>query len=158
MKKAYIGIDPGAQGCIVALVENEQPRILRFGKATEKEIWEFFNDLSFSFECKCIMELVGAMPGQGVASMFSFGDSVGFIRGLLTAAGIPFEKKVPRTWQKALGITPRETGKNGATEESKTDFKKRVREKAEQIFPQVKMTNDVADALLIAEFCRRTTV
>jgi crossover junction endodeoxyribonuclease RuvC len=160
MAKAYLGIDPGANGAIVALVDGEMhPHILRFGKATEKEIWEFISGLSFDYDCFCTLELVGAMPGQGVSSMFTFGDGVGFIRGLLTAAYIPFEKKVPRTWQKELGITPRVTGKKeGETEESKVEFKRRLREKAEQLFPLIKMTNDIADALLIAEFTRRTIV
>lgn len=157
--RAFIGIDPGANGAMVAILETGEVKVLRFGKCTEKEIFEFANDLAFDFTCFCTLELVGAMPGQGVSSMFSFGDSVGFIRGILTATQIPFEQKVPRTWQKVLGITPRVTGKKeGETEESKTEFKRRVREKAEQLFPEIKMTNDIADALLIAEFTRRTHV
>jgi crossover junction endodeoxyribonuclease RuvC len=156
--EAYVGIDPGASGAVVVIPEDgSEPRILRFGNSTEKQIWDFINSIAFDYECFCTLELVGAMPGQGVSSMFSFGDSVGFIRGLLTAASIPFEKKVPRAWQKVVGITPRVTGKKeGETEESKTEFKRRVRSKAEQLFPKVKMTNDIADALLIAEFTRRT--
>jgi hypothetical protein len=92
--------------------------------------------------------------------MFSFGDSVGFIRGILTASGVPFEQKVPRVWQKALGIAPRlierDATKKIIKEESKTDFKRRLKEKAEQLFPTVKVTLDVADSLLIAEFNKRT--
>ena len=157
--KAFAGIDPGAMGAIVVLPESGDVKILRFGKSTEKEICDFVMDMAFEYECFCTIELVGAMPGQGTSSMFNFGDSVGFVRGILTAAKIPFQQKVPRTWQKIFGITPRVTGKKeGETEESKTEFKRRVREKAEQLFPHVKMTNDIADALLIAEFTRRTHV
>lgn len=154
-----MGIDPGASGAVVVIPISGEITILRFGKATEKEICDFIMDAAFENECFCTLEQVGAMPNQGVTSMFSFGDSVGFIRGILTAAKIPFQQKVPRTWQKSFGITPRVTGKKeGETEESKTEFKRRVREKAEQLFPNIKMTNDIADALLIAEFTRRTHV
>lgn len=159
--RAYIGIDPGANGSAAVLTEDKLIHIIRFNKSTEKEIWEFFRDMSFNYdECFCTLEQVGAMPGQGVSSMFSFGDSVGFIRGILTASGVAFEHKTPRVWQKALGISPRLIERNAAKqiikEESKTDFKRRLKEKAEQLFPTVKVTLDVADALLIAEFNKRT--
>ena len=157
--KAFIGIDPGANGAMVAILETGEVKILRFGKCTDKEIYEFANDLAFDYECFCILEKVHSMPGQGVSSTFTFGNNFGFIRGILTATRIRFDDKAPRVWQKVLGITPRVTGKKeGETEESKTEFKRRVREKAEQLFPEVKMTNDIADALLIAEFTRRTHV
>ena len=157
---AHIGIDPGANGSAAVLTEDRKIHIIRFNKATEKEVWEFFRDISYDYECFCTLEQVGAMPGQGVSSMFSFGDSVGFIRGILTASGVPFEQKVPRVWQKALGIAPRlierDATKKIIKEESKTDFKRRLKEKAEQLFPTVKVTLDVADSLLIAEFNKRT--
>jgi len=160
--KAYIGIDIGSAGAIVVLPESGSPEILRFINSTEKQILDFVQDITFKYEqISCIIELVGAMPGQGVSSMFSFGNSAGFIRGIITACGISFQQKVPRTWQKSLGITPRFIEKNPITkkvlnEESKTDFKRRVRQKAEQLYPAVKMTNDIADALLIAHYCKIT--
>lgn len=156
--RAWIGVDPGASGCMVAIIEDGDIKVCRFEKSTETEMWDFINGLAFDYDCFCTLELVGAMPGQGVSSMFQFGDGVGFIRGLLTAARIPFEKKVPRTWQKAFAIPPRETGKNGGVEESKVEFKRRVKQVAERLFPKMKITNDIADALLIAEFTRRTHV
>ena len=67
----------------------------------------------------------------------------------LIAAGIPFEEVIPRTWQKGVGITPRGKG------ETKTRFKNRLKAKASQLFPKVNVTLATADALLIAEFCRR---
>lgn len=159
--KAYIGIDPGASGAICVLPEDELPAVLRFINSTDKQICDFFSTISMSYDCFAVMELVGAMPGQGVSSMFNFGNSFGFIRGVLVATSIPFELKVSRTWQKALGFAPRriergEDKKELPSSESKTEFKRRLREKAEQLFPNVKMTNDVADAYLIAEYCRRT--
>lgn len=154
--KVRIGIDPGANGACIALFEDGTVNGIRFGKCTHKEIWCFLEELSFH-EAFCVMEQTGAMPGQGVTSMFSFGRNTGLLIGMLVASGIPYEERVPRVWQKALGITPRFIPKKGesGTEESKTEFKKRLKQKAEQLYPSHKITTDTADATLIAEFCRR---
>jgi len=157
-EKCFIGIDPGSAGAIVAITsEGGKIYSLRFINTTEKEVWDFINGISFDYDCFALLERVGAMPGQGVVSMFTFGVSVGFIRGLLIASAIPFELMGPRTWQKGIGVTPRFIPKKGETgvEESKTDFKRRMKGIAERLFPTMKITNDLADALLIAEFCKR---
>jgi hypothetical protein len=158
MKKCFIGIDPGSVGACVAIAEDGEINEIRFGKVTDAEVYKFMEMLSFSYQCFCTIELVGAMPGQGVSSMFSFGFSTGKVHGFLIASGIPFEQKVSRSWQKALGITPRFKPKPGesGTEETKPEFKKRLKQKAEQLFPRQKITTDNADAYLIAEFTRRT--
>lgn len=154
--KVRIGIDPGANGACVALYEDGKIEEVRFGKSTNKEIWLFFEDIAFH-DAFCVLEQVGAMPGQGVNSMFTFGKNVGFVIGLLVASGIAYQETVPRSWQKALGITPRYKPKQGnsGTEETKPEFKKRLKQKAEQLYPSHKITTDTADALLIAEFCKR---
>ena len=158
MAKAFLGVDPGSTGSIAAITEKGLIKVLRFGKSTEKEIVDFCNELAFDYECFATLELVGAMPGQGVSSMFQFGKNVGFIIGVLTATGIAYEQKVPRSWQKELGISPRYKPKKNetGTEETKPEFKKRLKQKAEQLFPKEKVLTDTADALLIAEYTRRT--
>lgn len=156
-KIAFLGIDPGSSGAAVAfLSDTTEPKILRFQNSTHRQVWQFLEELSFDYKVFCVLELVGAMPGQGVTSMFTFGKEYGMITGFLVAGSIPYEEKVPRTWQKALGITPRYKPKKGeqGVEETKTEFKRRLRQKAEQLYPEIKMTNDVADAILIAHFCK----
>jgi hypothetical protein len=92
----------------------------------------------------------------------------------LIAAGIRFEDVPPQKWQKALGIAPRKSGKTKmvssaddpkvpflCTElrevggESKTVFKNRLKAKAQQLFPEQKVTLATADALLLLEYCTR---
>ena len=51
------------------------------------------------------VELVGSMPGQGVASMFSFGHSAGVIQGVLGAFEIPVTMVTPSQWKKRAGLT-----------------------------------------------------
>ena len=50
------------------------------------------------------VEKVGAMPHQGVSSMFSFGQSFGYILGVLAACGIPYQLVPPRVWKKDFGL------------------------------------------------------
>lgn len=53
----------------------------------------------------CVVEHVGAMPGQGVSSCFSFGRNFGFILGLLTAFRIPYELVRPQKWKREFSCT-----------------------------------------------------
>ena len=67
----------------------------------------------------------------------------GILIGLVTAAELPFEFVVPAKWQRAMGCL------------TKGDKKVSYR-KAQELFPHVKVTHWNADALLIAEYARRT--
>jgi hypothetical protein len=93
-----------------------------------------------------VIEHVWSTPGQGGA--FKFGLSVGALRMALTAAAIPFDPILPRVWQKALGVSyPK-----GSTDTVKKNITKR---RAQQLFPTLTVTHAIADALLLAEYCRR---
>lgn len=159
--KAYIGIDPGSAGCAVCITESGEVRVCRFNSITEKQVWDFVNSCAFDFECCAVLELVHSMPGDGGSSAFTFGHNAGIVEGFLIAASIPYQKKTPQTWMKYYGIKREIVRGEDRKEikeksESKTDFKKRLRAKAEQLYPQIKMTNDVSDATLIANFCKNT--
>ncbi len=82
------------------------------------------------------------MKGNGVTSMFTFGMGYGGLRMALIAAAIPFVEVTPQSWQKAIGCLTQ-----GDKNVSKA--------KAQQLFPTVKVTHAVADALLLAEWRRR---
>jgi len=97
----------------------------------------------------CALEKVHAMPGQGVTSMFSFGEGYGVWQGILAGLQIPFDLVAPQTWKKH---TMRDCSKEkGAS-----------MVKALQLYPQadirLKKHHGRADALLIAEYLRRTAV
>lgn len=118
---------------------------------TERDTWNIFTSLGntdFAY-----IEKVAAMPGQGVVSMFSFGRNYGFLRACLIASGIPFEDVTPLKWQRPLGLV--KTRSKGAPKESSTDKKNRHKARAQQLWPDLKITHAIADALLIAEWGRR---
>ena len=134
----YIGIDPGKSGGI-AIISEEGAFAIKMPE-TEKDIFEYLRDNSYnSF---CLIEQVHAMPGQGVTSMFNFGMGYGGLRMALIGANIPFETVTPQKWQKALGC--------------RTGGDKNVsKRKAQELFPDIKITHAIADCLLIAHYAVR---
>lgn len=153
MSKAiyYIGIDPGAGGGIACLFPCRKE--FTSMPKTETDIWNYFHGMTAK-NCFAVLEQVGGYvggAGQPGSAMFKFGQNYGSIRMALTAAKIPFETVPPQVWQKKLGIPPRNKKKN----ESKSAFKNRLKARAAQLFPDEKITLQTADAILLAEYCRR---
>jgi len=155
--KIYLGIDPGSNGSCVGITEHGHVEEIRFNKSTDKDFWLFLERLAFDYECFIIKEKVWAIPAtntdgtnrsMGASTSFTFGENNGKVIGLLVASGIPYEEKTPQTWQKSFGLKKEKN-------ETQPEYKRRLKQKAEQLFPNVKITLDTSDAYLIAEFCKR---
>jgi crossover junction endodeoxyribonuclease RuvC len=144
----FLGIDPGKAGGVCSLGDTGDILTVSRMPDTESDIADWFASWSQS-NCFAVIEKVHSFPGQGVASSFTFGRGYGGLRMALICHGIPFEEVTPRVWQKALGITKRRDS------ETKGAFKNRLKGKAQELFPSEKVTLATADALLIAEYCRR---
>lgn len=154
-QRTYIGIDPGLSGAVVTICRGaEMMRIdgqfsVRVqsvvtcikGNETESDVAGFLRTISEEM-AYAMIESVHSLPKQGIASSFKFGRSYGFLRGLLVALKIPFEEVSPQRWQKAMGCLSR--GDKNVT-----------KARAQQLFPQEKITHATADALLIALYCKR---
>jgi Holliday junction resolvasome RuvABC endonuclease subunit len=136
-----LGVDPGVSGAL-ALNAGSWLETCKLD-ATERDIWDTLSrwNRGYSIDFACI-ERVHAMPKQGVSSSFTFGQSYGYLRGLLIASGIRFEEVTPRTWQKSLGCLS--GGDKNVT-----------KARAQQLFPTLKITHATADALLISEYAHR---
>jgi crossover junction endodeoxyribonuclease RuvC len=89
------------------------------------------------------LERLNAMPGQGVTSMFSMGQSLGVVLGILAALDIPTTTIPPRTWQRALDVPQ---GKDGSRYRAAQLFPARA-----ELFKRVK-DNGRSDAALIAVY------
>jgi crossover junction endodeoxyribonuclease RuvC len=104
-----VGIDPGASGALVML-EDGQPiewmlmPTIKVGSATRVNASGVAHWMSHLRPEHIYMEQVGAMPGQGVTSMFNFGHSVGTVAGVMAALGIPHTLVTPQSWKKAAGL------------------------------------------------------
>ncbi len=138
--KGWIGIDPGVSGGMALLRPQGTTETVAFKQATEKDIFDALEEwwLCAGF---VVIEKVSASPQMGVVSAFTFGTSYGFLRGVITGR-YPFEAVTPQKWQKELGCLTR-----GNKNVSKA--------KAQQLFPSLKITHSIADALLLAEYARR---
>ena len=138
-----IGIDPGKKGAL-ALIRPEEISVCRFDRETYREML-----LSVSEnKCVCALEHVGAMPGQGVTSMFSFGENFGWIQGVLDAFQIPYELVRPQKWKKEFSVT--------ADKNSSIAVCQRLFPNVNLIPPKCRVPHDgSAEALLLAEYARR---
>lgn len=152
----FIGIDPGKSGGICFLYEGRSNNHIRAEPmpATERDTWLLFKNVTDNFQsCFAAIEKVHAMPGQGVTSMFTFGQNYGFLRACLIAADIPFIEVTPIRWMKALGLM---TGKPNNKKRSKvSEWKNHLKNFAQNLHPKEKVTLKTADAILVAEYCWR---
>lgn len=143
----YIGIDPGKKGGVATISEGGV-------KVYQWDDQRFIEDMrqhaNWLDKCVAAVEKVGAMHGQGVTSMFSFGQSYGFILGVLATAGIPYQLVSPATWKREFGLL--KSQKQGSVDVCK------------RLFPGVsllptercrKESDGMAESLLIAEYARR---
>ena len=137
-----IGIDPGKNGGI-AIIDEKGYAYADKMPETIADLFEHFDSLRMSIHgnCRAFVEQVHSSPQMGVKSAFTFGNSFGHLEMALTACGIPFERIRPQEWQKALRCM---------TKGDKNVSKRR----AQELFPTIKITHAIADALLIAEYGR----
>ena len=146
----HLGIDPGTSGGLAVIYYGADVIAWKFSDTTLRDQWEGISDITNTthHHIRATIEHVHSMPKQGVASTFKFGKSYGNLEAFLTAAEIPFERVTPSVWQREFGLI----AKKG---ETKTAKKNRHKALAQEMFPSVKVTHAVADALLIAEWGRR---
>ena len=142
----FVGIDPGKSGAFVVLHEAE---VFYYGKFSKFAVLNMAHQLSHAHEnTKCCIEKVHAMPKQGTVSMFSFGENFGWLKGVLDMAGISYQEIPPQTWKKEFNLN---SDKNNSIEV------------AMQLFPKMNLVpegarkpdNNIAEALLMAEYARR---
>jgi len=156
-----IGIDPGISGSICFLDNGkildviEMP-IMTDGKKNKKQIngSQVYNEITKRIkqfeknQIRVVIEHVSAMPGQGVTSMFNFGQSFGILKGICTAMQLPMYFVRPTKWKKYFNLL------NSEKDASRT--------RAIEIFPYFssqlsrKKDSNKADAILIASFYHET--
>jgi hypothetical protein len=165
----YVGIDPGLSGAVAVLTSRGRVVVLgntpvikvKKGKGSKRvycaeKMADILRALPLNRVAIVGIESVHAMPHQGVTSMFSMGRGVGTWDGIIATLGLPIEWLSPQAWQKTV-IGP----KLDKTQDSKNRSIQRARElfRAQpDILAQLqtKTSDGRADALLIAEYMRRT--
>ena len=156
-----IGIDPGISGSICFFQDGkiidvvEMPTMIE-GKKNKNQVngSQIFNEISNRIkkidkkDIKVVIEQVSAMPGQGVTSMFNFGQSFGILKGICSAMQLPMYFVRPAKWKKYFNLI------NSEKDASRT--------RAIEVFPYFssqlsrKKDSNKADAILIASFYYET--
>ena len=151
--KRWIGIDPGASGAIAMIPEEGDIEIYPLENGNIRRLCR---DWSWD-DCICCLEKVGARPGQGVSSMFTFGRGVGYITGVLESHYIPYQEITPVKWKSEFGCN---LGRDSSTKERKeADIAV-----CKKLYPNVSLRrtercrsddDGYADALLMATYAKR---
>jgi len=156
-----IGIDPGITGSICFFEDGkiinliEMPNMID-GKKNKKQVngAQIYNEIYLRIkniekkDIKVVIEQVSAMPGQGVTSMFNFGQSFGVLKGICSAMQLPMYFVRPAKWKKYFNLI------NSEKDASRT--------KAIEVFPYIspqlsrKKDSNKADAILISSFFYET--
>ena len=156
-----IGIDPGISGSICffedgKILEVIEMPVMTEGKKNKKQVngAQIYNEFLKKInkkkddEVRVVIEQVSAMPGQGVTSMFNFGQSFGILKGICSAMRLPMFFVRPAKWKKYFNLI------NSQKDASRT--------RAIEIFPYFstqlskKKDSNKADAILIASFYYET--
>ena len=153
----YCGIDPGLGGAIAIIGPDgtwvyRMPTRARCRYRGTRVYWPEFADLLRGVSGLpdfAVIEAQHSMPGQGVASTFSFGAAYEGCVAVLDVLLVPYEQVAPRDWQKVFGI-------HKIKEKPKNTTKHQARAIAQSLFPTLDgITLQTADAVLIAEYARR---
>ena len=155
-----IGIDPGISGSICffedgKILEVIEMPVMTEGKKNKKQVngAQIYNEFLKRInekddQIRVVIEQVSAMPGQGVTSMFNFGQSYGILKGICSAMQLPMFFVRPAKWKKYFNLI------NSQKDASRT--------RAIEIFPYFstqlskKKDSNKADAILIASFYYET--
>lgn len=144
----FVGIDPGVSGA-VAVIDTMVDVIDIYDFSSGKALIRL---QGLPKESRVVLEKVGAMPKQGVVSTFTFGTNFGQWIGRLEALGLRFDLVAPGKWKKEMLDSARKKG---------VDPKAASLDRARRLFPQAaylltrKKDHNRAEALLMAEYCRR---
>ena len=154
-----VGIDPGLSGGIAILENNKVLKlfdmpVMAEGKKNKKQLNSaqlvdiIKDNISSGEDIAIVVEQVNAMPGQGVTSMFNFGQTFGAIKGVCAALNLPIFFVRPSKWKKHFELI------NSSKDSSRT--------KAIEMYPtlsdQLSKKKDInkSDAILIARFYYET--
>lgn len=153
-----IAIDPGLSGGIAWIADGKAEAVKM--PDTPKGIAEELENITLGGERKviCYLEKVGPMPKQGVASVWTFGEHYGTLRGILMALGIPIIDVKPQVWQKAIGATRPSVPKDATPsqkEAAKREGKHKIKSIVEARFPHLNVTLATSDALGILMYAEK---
>lgn len=169
--KTLIAIDPGSNGGVACYFEGAKIPITTFGFATmtEMDIINEFRSIKEKAdgECVAVLEDLQRFSPQPAAMMSVYAESFGVLKGALMTLGFRLVKVRAQKWQKALALFPVKHPKmsKGAPvldkhgkqkmEKNTSEWKRTLKARAQELYPNHASTLQTADALLILDWARR---
>ena len=163
--KVFVGLDPGMTGGLAAVDSSGKllsviamPRVNgSTGPQDYHAIKEWFAEMKKLGKVEAALERISVRPGEGVKSKLTAGTNWGFLKGMLVAINARYVEPTPQAWKKLLAL-PKRSGKE------RKKGKEDAVVLATQLFPGINLTpgrkrvphDGMADAVLIAEYARRT--
>lgn len=144
--ETIIAIDPGKNGGF-AIYDKGDIRTVKMPE-TPMDIFDELNNISKP--AKCYLEIVHGMPGQSGPASFVFGKGYGWLEMALLTLGIPTETVTPQKWTKTLGLGTKSSCA------SPTEWKNKLKAKAQQLYPYINVTLWNADSLLILHYAQNS--
>ena len=163
--RVFAGIDPGMTGGLAVLDEDGKlisvAAIPRMNGSTGPQDYQaikvWFSELRRMGDVHLALERLSVRPGEGIKGTLTAGTNWGFLKGMIVAIGARYVEPTPQAWKKTLGL-PKRSGKE------RKQGKEDAVVLATQLFPGINLTpgrkkiphDGMADAVLIAEYARRT--
>tara|TARA_Y100000310_G_C20278307_1_gene621357 strand:+ start:130 stop:654 length:525 start_codon:yes stop_codon:yes gene_type:complete len=149
--KLFVGIDPGMNGGVAFIkpeMDSDYIKVMRCPKTVGEMAAIFSAGIGMAKNNENVIlfvEHVWAFPGDGKVSAFRFGYNYGLWKGIAGANEIDVYNITPRKWQGSLDPPDKLHGR---------ERKKWLKEQAESLFPNIKITFNVSDAVLIANYAK----
>lgn len=166
----YIGIDPGSKGFVSVLRDNGEREFYAIADGDKLALANFIMGQTnkYSGQIHAIMEEIHAVYGSSAKATFAFGEMFGFLKGILTAAHIPYTLIQPKFWQKEIWqnqdmVYNYKPGKDGESRKV-IDTKNTSYNAARRLFPDLDLRksercknfdDNKVDSILITEYARR---
>lgn len=169
-----IGIDPGVSGGICVRYQDGMIHAIRMPETQGDILTNLYAILRMNpdGQHRCYIERIPTfmgteIPQSRIAVMF---ENYGFIKGVVQGMKIPLYEITPQTWMRSLNIggVSRQRAPKGATieqkrenarvnEQAKRDWKRKLKAEAQRRYPNLEITLEKADAILIMDFGLRQT-
>lgn len=151
MSKAIMAIDPGQKGAIAWVDANEVCHVENMPD-TPLGILIQIREICEGYapgDVVCYLEDVGyGMPGQSSSATAKFARHNGHLEMALMSVGVRIVRLTPQKWEKRLGL-------GSSKGMSKLEWKRKLKQRSQELFPQFKVTLNNSDALLLLETGRQ---
>jgi len=169
-QKAYVGVDPGKKGAIVAIGEKGiigKWVIPLLGDDVDAQgVWNILAGLKENYDLVLILEEVHSLFGMSAATNFSMGHTLGILLGIIVTSKIKLIRVNPKAWQKEIWQTSEIQYKPMKPDQKKAsiDTKLTSMKAAHRLFPDAdfratsRSKNDhdgICDSVCLAEYGRR---